>query len=57
MLKQERKAMTDKNNHAKLVERVRNNLFEERQKKEVTIIQKAPNFGMEGAKQIKNGNK
>ena len=25
--------------------------------KDVTIIQKAPNFGMEGAKQIKNGDK
>lgn len=49
--------MTNKNDHAKLVERARNNLFEERQKKDVTIIQKAPNFGMEGAKRIKNGDK
>lgn len=57
MLKQEQKIMTDKNNHAKLVERARNNLLEERQKKDVTIIQKAPNFGMEGAKRIKNGDK
>lgn len=49
--------VTNKDEHAKLVERARNNLFEERQKKDITIIQKAPNFGMEGAKRIKNGDK
>ena len=30
--------MADKNNHAKLVERARNNLFEERQKKDVILF-------------------
>lgn len=49
--------MTNKDEHAKLVERARNNLIEERKQKDVSIIQKAPNFGMEGAKRIKNGNK
>ena len=48
--------MTNKDEHAKLVERAKCNLFEERKQKDV-IIQKAPNFGMEGAKRIKNGNK
>lgn len=49
--------VTNKDEYAKLVERAKCNLLEERKQKDVSIIQKAPNFGMEGAKRIKNGNK
>ena len=49
--------VTNKDEHAKLVERAKCELLEERKQKDVSIIQKAPNFGMEGAKRIKNGNK